>query len=244
MGTTRRPGARSAPTLRVERQLLGEGHRAVACIDECGRGALAGPASVGVVVVDVTTARLPAGLRDSKLLSASARRQLVPRIERWAVASAVGHAGAAEVDQVGINAALRLAATRALGALEAEVDVVLLDGTHDWLSAPTQPALFDPSVPAAVSVPVVTQVKGDLRCAGVAAASVLAKVTRDGVMAEVAASHPGYGLERNKGYASPDHIAALRRLGASDVHRRSWRLPGIGKLVDAQLASDPGPGSG
>lgn len=244
MGTTRRPAARPAPTLRVERRLLGEGHRAVACIDECGRGALAGPASVGVVVVDATTGRMPTGLRDSKLLSASARRDLVPRVERWAVASAVGHAGAAEVDEVGINAALRLAAIRALRTLEVDVDVVLLDGIHDWLSAPTQPALFDPPVPAAVSVPVVTQVKGDLRCAGVAAASVLAKVTRDGMMVDVAASHPGYGFERNKGYSSPDHLAALRRLGASDVHRRSWQLPGVAEATDGRAVPTPDPVTG
>ena len=241
MGSTRHRGARPAPNLRVEKRLLGEGYRAVACVDECGRGALAGPASVGVVVVDVTTQRMPAGLRDSKLLSATAREALVPRIERWAVASAVGHADAAEVDEVGINAALRLAATRALGELGVEVDVVLLDGIHDWLSSPTQPGLFDPLVSIPVSVPVVTEVKGDLRCAGVAAASVLAKVTRDAVMEEVAASHPGYGLERNKGYASPDHIDALGRLGASDVHRRSWRLPGVEATQGA--IGGPGPGS-
>ena len=237
MGTTRRPHARSAPNLRVEKRLLREGYRAVACVDECGRGALAGPASVGVVVLDATTPRMPAGLRDSKLLSATAREDLVPRIERWAVASAVGHASAAEVDEVGINGALRLAANRAIGTLGVEVDVVLLDGSHDWLSAPAQPALFDPTLPASDPLPVVTQVKGDLRCAGVAAASVLAKVTRDGLMEQVAVSFPGYGLERNKGYASPDHVAALGRLGVSDGHRRSWRLPG----VTATLGDPPDP---
>ena len=227
MVTTRRRGARPAPNLRVEKRLLREGHRAVACIDECGRGALAGPASVGVVVVDATTPRIPVGLRDSKLLSPAARLELVPRIEAWAVASAVGHASALEVDEVGITGALRLAALRALATLDVDVDIALLDGSHDWLSAPAQPGLFDTMGSVAVSIPVVTEVKGDLRCAGVAAASVLAKVTRDALMEGVAADVPGYGLERNKGYASPDHIEALRRLGASDAHRRSWRLPGL-----------------
>ena len=227
MVTTRRRGARPAPNLRVEKRLLREGHRAVACIDECGRGALAGPASVGVVVVDATTPRIPVGLRDSKLLSPAVRLELVPRIEAWAVASAVGHASALEVDEVGITGALRLAALRALATLDVDVDIALLDGSHDWLSAPTQPGLFDAMGDIALSMPVVTEVKGDLRCAGVAAASVLAKVTRDALMEGVAADVPGYGLERNKGYASPDHIEALRRLGASDAHRRSWRLPGL-----------------
>jgi len=196
-------------------------------MDECGRGALAGPASVGVVVVDATTRPIPSGLRDSKLLSPAAREALAPRVERWAAASAVGHATAAEVDELGIIGALRLAGLRALDGVGVEVDLVLLDGVHDWLTPPTQAALFGADVPALRVPPVVTEVKGDLRCAGVAAASVLAKVARDGLMDGVAADFPGYGLERNKGYASPDHIEALRRLGASDVHRRSWRLPGV-----------------
>lgn len=227
MGSRGRTGTRPAPNLRVEKRLLRAGHRAVACVDECGRGALAGPASVGVVVVDGTTRRVPAGLRDSKLLGPGARLDLVPRIERWAVASAVGHASASEVDAVGINGALRLAALRAMAELDTDVDVVLLDGSHDWLRAPTQPGLFDSESPGALSIPVVTEVKGDLRCAGVAAASVLAKVTRDTMMDAVEAAYPGYDLARNKGYASPSHIAALAQRGPCGVHRRSWRLPGV-----------------
>lgn len=199
----------------------------MACIDECGRGALAGPASVGVVVVDASTARIPTGLRDSKLLTPDARVALVPRIQRWALASAVGHASAAEVDEVGILGALRLAALRALGALTVDVDVALLDGSHDWLSAPAQSGLFDSPGLAEVCFPVVTEVKGDLRCAGVAAASVLAKVERDGLMSDLAGDHPDFGFERNKGYASAGHIDALRRLGATEQHRRSWDLPGV-----------------
>lgn len=241
------PGERTGPNLRVEKRLLRTGHRSVACVDECGRGALAGPATVGVVVVDASTPRIPVGLRDSKLLSPDVREALVPRIQRWAVASAVGHASAAEVDEIGIIAALRLAAIRAMVDLDTEVDVVLLDGIHDWLTAPTQSGLFGTDhfvgLPE-VSVPVVTEVKGDLRCAGVSAASVLAKVDRDRRMVRHAAEVPGYGLERNKGYASPDHIAALAALGASELHRRSWRLPGldgsVGLGADLELAERRG----
>lgn len=227
MGTPQASGARTVPDLRVEKRLLRAGYGAVACVDECGRGALAGPASVGVVVVDATSARIPAGLRDSKLLSPGARAELAPKVQRWAIASAVGHASAAEVDDAGIIGALRLAATRAITGLGVEVDVVLLDGSHDWLSTPGQADLFAGEDVPAVAVPVVTEVKGDLRCAGVAAASVLAKVARDDLMTGIALSFPGYELERNKGYASAAHVAALRRLGASEVHRRSWRLPGL-----------------
>jgi ribonuclease HII len=221
----RRSGVR--PDLRTEKRLLREGAGAVACVDECGRGALAGPASVGIVVVDTGTRRLPSGLRDSKLLSPSARVGLVPRIAAWATSSAVGHASAAEVDEVGILGALRLAARRALDAIDVDVDVVLLDGSHDWFSAPAQPGLFESNATPGAEPPVVTEVKADLRCAGVAAASVLAKVERDALMERLAAVHPGYGFERNKGYASAEHVEALGRLGACDEHRRSWQLPGL-----------------
>lgn len=215
------------PDLRIEKRLLREGHRRVACIDECGRGAVAGPASVGVVVIEAGIGRVPSGLRDSKLLSPAAREALVPGVRRWVAASAVGHASAAEIDEVGIIGALRLAAWRALDAIDLEVDVVLLDGSHDWLTVPTQVGLFDPPPSTRPTLPVVTEVKADLRCAGVAAASVLAKVERDGVMADLAHGYPDYGFDRNKGYASSAHVEALSRLGPSDVHRRSWQLPGV-----------------
>jgi ribonuclease HII len=216
----------TAPTLRVEKRLLRSGHRRVACIDEVGRGALGGPATVGVVVIDATVRRPLPGVRDSKLLRPAVRRELVPRIERWAAASAVGHAGAAEVDEHGIVAALRLAAQRALAALPIDVDVVLLDGSHDWLTPPAAAGLFDPAAAiAGPTPPVVTLVKADLTCAGVAAASVLAKCERDTLMIELARRHPEYGWDENKGYASPSHLDALRRIGPCDEHRRSWNLP-------------------
>jgi ribonuclease HII len=224
--------ASTAPTLRVEKRLLRAGHERVGCIDEVGRGALGGPATVGVVVVDGAVRRPLAGVRDSKLLRPAARHDLVPRIERWAAASAVGHAGAAEVDEYGIVGALRLAAHRALAALPTDVDVVLLDGSHDWLTPPAAAGLFDPdAVVAGPTPPVVTLIKADLTCAGVAAASVLAKCARDALMIDLARRHPEYGWDENKGYASPTHLDALRRLGPCDEHRRSWNLPtAVGSL--------------
>ena len=221
---------RVAPHLRHERVLLRDGARLLAGMDEVGRGSLAGPVSVGVVVVDVTTRSAPKGVADSKLLAPAARTRLLPALGRWGLARAVGHASAAEIDEVGIIAALRLAGTRAMAAVTATVgpvDVVLLDGSHDWLSRPAQADLFtlddDPPVPAPR---VHMRVKADRTCASVAAASVLAKCERDAMMVDLAAEHPAYRWDENKGYASPEHMAALRELGPSVLHRRSWRLPG------------------
>ncbi len=215
------------PTLDEERTLLAAGATRVAGVDEVGRGALAGPVSVGIVVVDATVTAPPAGVRDSKDLSPVRRTALVPAIGEWATASAVGHAAPAEVDAYGLTGALRLAGHRALARIGDPVpDVVLLDGHHDWLTVPDQHDLLAAGHPDLVAVRrVVTRVKADRQCAAVAAASVLAKVARDALMAVLAVDHPGYGWERNKGYASPEHQDAIRRLGPSPLHRLSWNLP-------------------
>jgi ribonuclease HII len=222
------PAPSKKPSLRVERLLQRQGHRLLAGMDEVGRGALAGPVSVGVVVIDESVRSAPVGVKDSKLLTEAARTRLVPRIQRWAVAHAVGHASPDEIDAIGIMAALRLAGTRALGTLGVVPDLVILDGNYDWLTEPAEVGLFafvsdgGPSTP-----PVTTMVKADLKCSSVAAASVLAKVERDGLMVRLAADHPAYGWSLNKGYSAPEHIDALARLGPCELHRRSWRLPGV-----------------
>jgi len=216
------------PSLRVERALQRSGHRLLAGMDEVGRGALAGPVSVGVVVIDETVRSAPVGVKDSKLLTEKARTALVPRIQRWAVAHAVGHAGADEIDEIGIMAALRLAGTRALAALGVVPDLVILDGNHDWLTSPGEVGLFafaEETGPA--TPPVTTMIKADLKCSSVAAASVLAKVERDGLMVALGGEHPAYGWALNKGYSAPEHMDALARLGPCELHRRSWRLPGV-----------------
>lgn len=241
----------SAPTLRVERALLRGGPDVLACVDEVGRGALAGPVAVGVTVIDLGVRSAPAGLRDSKLLSARARLELLPRLRRWPVAWAVGMASAAEIDEVGILAALRVCAARAMAALPVRVELALLDGSHDWMRVPaTQDALFpDPRTSAALALAdhdvlpeqVVTRVKADMTCAGVAAASVLAKCARDALMVELAQGHPEYGWADNKGYAAPEHLEALRRLGASTLHRISWNIPRgeHAALVPGTIAGTP-----
>lgn len=224
------------PTLHTERALLRSGVERLACVDEVGRGALAGPVTVGVTVVDLTVRSAPPGLRDSKLLTPKARQALLPRLRRWSLARAVGHAEPAEIDEVGIIAALRVAAARAFEQLPLRVGDALLDGTHNWMATPHEAdALFpDPRQQTASALAdvgllparVVTKVRADLSCAGVAAASVLAKCERDALMVELADLHPEYGWAHNKGYSAPEHIDALRRFGPCELHRRSWALPG------------------
>ena len=216
------------PSLRVERALQRDGHRILAGMDEVGRGALAGPVSVGVVLIDETCRSAPTGVKDSKLLTPAARVAMVPRIHRWCLGYAVGHASPAEIDAVGIIAALRLAGCRALAGVDIVPDLVILDGNHDWLTAPQDVGLLafaDDAAP--LTPPVTTMIKADLTCSSVAAASVLAKVERDGLMMAVAPDHPAYGWHENKGYAAPEHLAALEAHGPTDLHRRSWRLPGV-----------------
>jgi ribonuclease HII len=205
------------PSLRVERALQRRGHRLLAGMDEVGRGALAGPVSVGVVVIDDVCRSAPVGVKDSKLLSHQMRERMVPKIQRWATA-------------YGIMVALRFAGTRALAALPVIPDLVILDGNYDWLTDPERVGLLglladgDDLVPC---VPVKTMVKADLFCSSVAAASVLAKVERDAMMVALAAEVPGYAWELNKGYSAPEHFAALQSRGPSVHHRRSWHLPGV-----------------
>ena len=151
---------------------------------------------------------------------------MVPRLMRWARAHAVGHAMPAEIDEIGIIAALRLAGTRALSRLDIVPDLVLLDGNHDWLTDPQEVGLLA-ELAGSSAPPVRTIIKGDMRCSSVAAASVLAKVERDGLMAELADDHPQYGWADNKGYSASAHLEALAHHGPCDQHRRSWSLPGV-----------------
>lgn len=208
----------------MERALFAGGVRSLAAVDEVGRGALAGPVTVGVVTVTAGLAEPPAGLRDSKLLSPVARERLVEPITTWVTGWAIGHAAPGEVDRFGIIGALRLAALRALAALPSPVDAVLLDGNFDYLSAPSQ---FD--------TPVTTRVKGDRDCASVAAASVLAKVTRDALMAGLHEQFPQYGWAANKGYGTGVHGEAIRVHGPCEHHRRSWNLAGRGAVAQPAL---------
>lgn len=217
-----------APTLDYEKRFLPRGARFLAGIDEVGRGALAGPVSVGIAVVDLRGMDLLADVRDSKLLKAAERERLDPLVRAWSVASAVGHASAREIDELGIMGALRTAGNRAwfeiLGA-GITPDVVLLDGSHNWLSPAAQPSLFDEVVEEqGCDAPVHTLVKADMQCLSVAAASVLAKVERDHMMQELHLEYPAFGWDVNKGYATAAHRAVIRLEGPTPYHRVSWNL--------------------
>ncbi|GHG44299.1 ribonuclease HII [Sinomonas cellulolyticus] len=226
------PRRSTAPTLRFVNRLASSYGPLVAGCDEVGRGALAGPVSVGVVVVDARTVVTRTVLRDSKLLTPERRVELVPLIRRWAVGAAVGHASAEEIDEVGIMEALRLAGLRALEQIAADgvvPDAVHLDGNYDWLTRGGQGSLFDgpPRTPIA---PVTTTIKADLSCQAVAAASIVAKVERDSLMVGYGTEDPRFGWAVNKGYATPEHRAAILEHGPTPLHRRSWHLATAGEL--------------
>lgn len=223
--------AAPAPTLDWERELAAQGYQIVAGCDEVGRGSLAGPVSVGVVIINASSASELPGVKDSKLLRPAVREALVPAIIDWAAASAVGHASAQEIDAIGLVGALRLAGGRALAQAAATLspDFVIVDGNQDWLSEPAQGNL-DVFSAGVVSAPVPpswrteTRIKADMTCMSVAAASVLAKVERDGIMTELAQQFPSFGWESNMGYGTLSHRGAIAEHGPSDYHRKTWRL--------------------
>lgn len=204
--------ARPVPTLDVERELFDSGARIVVGIDEVGRGAIAGPVTVGAVAVTSGCDSFPEGLADSKLLTLRRREAMAPLVRQWALASATGWAGADEIDRHGIVSALGLAASRALGALGVVPDVLLVDGNTAFL-------LEEQGGPR-----IVLRVKADRDCASVAAASVVAKVERDAEMARLHVEHPHYGWDSNKGYGAAVHTAAIRAHGVTAHHRTSWNL--------------------
>ncbi len=214
------------PSLRVEKQLMRDGVTRLAAMDEVGRGALAGPVTVGVVVVTPDVRRVPPGLADSKLLTPQERDRLVAPVRRWVGEFAVGHASADEIDAIGIIAALRLAGRRALAGLSGPVDAVLLDGNHNYLREPAHDV---------VDLPVHVRIKADMTCAAVAGASVLAKTERDAILTAMAPEFPVYRFALNKGYGTPEHVAALREHGPSVAHRRSWRLPCGQELAEGMM---------
>jgi ribonuclease HII len=198
------------PDLSEELALARAGHTHVAGVDEAGRGAWAGPVYAAAVVLPLerpNLADLLDGVRDSKQLSPARREALLPVIEDVAVGVGVGWASPAEIDDVGIAAATRQAMGRAIAGLDGHVSVLLID----YVRLPD------------VKLPQCALPKADARCLSVAAASIVAKVTRDRLMADLDGKHPGYGFARHKGYGTRQHREALARLGPAPIHRKSWR---------------------
>jgi ribonuclease HII len=207
--------ALTSPTLRVEGRYFADGCTAVGGVDEVGRGAWAGPVSVGIAVVTPGSGRsIPRGVRDSKQLSFEEREALFEPLRRTCASWAVGHASAEECDGLGMTVAQRLAARRALEQLDVMPDVLLLDGRFDFLA--------DRVLGTSDFPPVRTIVKGDASSKAIASASVLAKVTRDRLMAEEAEHYPWYAFERNRGYPTPAHKMALATWGCTPIHRTTW----------------------
>lgn len=213
--------------LQYERPLVARGEVVVG-VDEVGRGALAGPVTVGALVV-ISDSLPPRGLNDSKLLSRTQREALVEPLTQWAEAWSLGSASASEIDMWGLRVALAVAATRALDGLPLVPSYALLDGPLNILSAPGDLKLGVEPPPALTyhSMPAMTLVKGDQRSASIAGAAVLAKVSRDRWMSNLGDSYPDYQWGRNKGYGAGAHLAALRRHGPTPEHRKSWNLPSM-----------------
>ena len=212
-----------APGLKIERSLWEAGAGVVAGVDEVGRGSWAGPLTVAALVADPD--RRIHRVRDSKMLTASERESLYDRIRSWACAASVGHATVAECTELGMADAQRLAARRAIQGLGVQVDHVLVDGSWDFVT-PTDSEHprdgGDEPGDSCRSASVTTVVRGDARSLSIAAASVVAKVERDRIMASQADRYPGYWFASNKGYPCPRHIAALAAWGPCAIHRRRW----------------------
>ena len=212
----------SGPTYKNERALIAKGRLFVAGVDEVGRGPLAGPVGVGAVILDPKN--LPKGLDDSKVLSAARREELAAAIYASAVAVSLAFASVEEIDRFNIRGATLLAMARAVAALSVKPDYALIDGRD------TPPGLLCPAHAI---------IGGDGLSLSIAAASIVAKVARDALMARLDAVHPGYGFARHAGYPTREHAAALTRLGPCPLHRRSFKPIGLFGDNSALAAGPP-----
>jgi ribonuclease HII len=211
-----------APTRVIEKELWADGHEVVVGIDEVGRGAWAGPLMVGAAILPRD--KRVNGVRDSKMLTEATREKLFDKVAGWCDTWAVGAASQEECDEMGMADAQRLAARRAVDALGVQPDAAVCDGKWNFLTG--------------IVPHVEMRVKADLHCLPVAAASILAKVTRDRIMRDMAASYPHWSFDTNKGYPCPLHKTALQGYGPSAIHRRSWVFmdhyvpwPGVPRFV-------------
>ncbi len=196
--------SRFKPTFELEAAELQLGGGVIAGVDEAGRGPWAGPVVAAAVVLDPD--KIPANLDDSKVLDEEARAFLYHRILKVAQVG-IGIADVARIDRDNILNATLWAMTQAVGRLDLEPRLVIVDGNR----APR------------LAMETRTIVKGDAKCVSIAAASIVAKVTRDRMMMSFAREYPGYGFERHKGYGTPEHQAALDKLGVCALHRRSFK---------------------
>ena len=188
----------------IEEGLISQGIISICGVDEAGRGPLAGPVCAAAVILP-DHLEIP-GLNDSKKLTDKKRRELFPIIKEQAIAYGIAFATEQEIDEINILQATFLAMQRAIDQLEGKANFALIDGNRE----------------KDFGLPVMTVVKGDSRSANIAAASVLAKVTRDIYMEEMAEKYPQYGFQIHKGYGTKAHYAALTQHGASEIHRKTF----------------------
>ncbi len=204
---------RVKPNLKFESDLWDSGLQFIAGLDEAGRGALAGPVAVGAVILPhddkPLLSRTLKLVRDSKQLTPLQRDSIAPTIKEIALAWSVGFADAEEIDSQGIVRATRLAAVRALHQFSISPQYLLTD--------------FRLELPQ-LDISQTSIVRGDAHCLSIACASILAKTERDALMRELDERHPGYGLAKHKGYGTQTHRSAMRRLGLSAIHRRTFRV--------------------
>lgn len=203
--TGRRRRLPDVPGIRLERPHWDAG-LIVAGIDEVGRGAWAGPVTYAAVILP--SERRMYKLRDSKMLDAERRDELHDRLQGFALGIGIAHASNCKIDQIGMSPAMQQAAARAVDALPVRPDIVLVDGNWDFLAGHATPRQL--------------VVHGDAHSASIAAASIIAKVTRDRMMIAAHDEHPAYEFASNKGYPAPVHIAALDDVGPCELHRHSW----------------------
>lgn len=196
---------RIAPDFSFEQAALDRGCSYVVGVDEVGRGPLAGPVTAAAVRLD--PARIPSGLNDSKVLTAARREAMAETLAGCADIS-IAHASVTEIDEINILAASHLAMRRAIEGLPQQPDFALIDGNR---------------MPRGLPCPAECVIKGDARSVSIAAASIVAKICRDAIMVDLAQQHPGYGWETNMGYGAKAHMAALRNLGVTPHHRRSFK---------------------
>ena len=203
-----RPRTR-APGVRDERALWDAGAECVVGIDEVGKGSWAGPLTVGAAIIG--RGRRVSRIRDSKQLTEARREAMFEPIANWCEFWSVGHASPEECDRLGMSDAQRLAVRRALDSLGVVPDAVLMDGRWNFVKGVVGPDVVTRTI-----------VKGDATCLSIAAASILAKVSRDRIMRAESEHHPAFAFESNKGYPCPRHKQALQGYGATAIHRRSW----------------------
>ena len=195
----------SGPDFSFEADLIAQGLRRIAGVDEVGRGPLAGPVTAAAVVLDPE--RIPEGLNDSKKLTEKRRVALLDELMQCAEVS-VAHATVEEIDEINSLRASHLAMERAVAGLSTPPDHCLIDGNL---------------IPRGLTIPATAVIKGDARSVSISAASIAAKIARDTIMRDLAQQFPGYGWESNAGYPSKSHISALNSLGVTPHHRTSFK---------------------